>query len=143
MELQNVNALVVLQDQLADQLEAAKLELSQKEGELDGLRLTVERLGMSLAGLSGTLGAPRTSGRGGKRMLSPEARQRIQEAQRKRWDKVRQLKSGSEKPKTVENEAEVRLNTVPIHPPVPQSTVRVNTVPISHNAETKKAKRSK
>jgi len=57
------------------------------QSEYSRLQREMERVGKALAALGGANGARR-----GKRVLSKEARERIAEAQRQRWAKVRKAK---------------------------------------------------
>jgi len=57
------------------------------QGEYSRLQREMERVGKALSALGGANGSRR-----GKRILSKEARERIAEAQRQRWAKVRKAK---------------------------------------------------
>jgi len=59
------------------------------QSEYSRLQKEMERVGKALAALGSGNGARR-----GKRILSKEARERIAEAQRQRWAKVRKAKQG-------------------------------------------------
>ena len=58
------------------------------QGEYSRLQRELDRVGKALA----ALGSANGSSRRGKRILSKEARERIAEAQRQRWAKVRKAK---------------------------------------------------
>ena len=57
------------------------------QGEYSRLQREMERVGKALSALGGANGSRR-----GRRILSKEARERIAEAQRQRWAKVRKAK---------------------------------------------------
>ena len=61
--------------------------VSSLQSEYSRLQKEVDRVGKALAALGSANG-----GRSGKRILSKEARERIAEAQRQRWAKVRKAK---------------------------------------------------
>lgn len=85
-------------EQMKAELDAKKAELDAKENTLGELRTTIERLGTAISAMEGTLHPVKTGARG-QRQISPEARQRIVEAQKKRWEKIRQEKAATLKAK--------------------------------------------
>ena len=62
--------------------------VSSLQSEYSRLQKEMERVGKALSALGSANGARR-----GKRILSKEARERIAEAQRQRWAKVRRAKA--------------------------------------------------
>ena len=80
-------------EQMRAELEKNRKELSDREGSLTDLRTNILRLENAIGAMEGNPVA--RGGRDGRtrRTISPEARERIVAAQRKRWEKVRELKT--------------------------------------------------
>lgn len=88
-----------LVNQMREELKQAEEALAEREKTLDDLRTKVERLKGALSAMEGRMpihtltsyaAQRRAEGTGTRRQMSPEAKERIREAQRKRWAKQRE-----------------------------------------------------